>query len=151
MLNCTEKGEEEMAEEKLPTFEEVRAMVGRKKEVVLEIDQNMVRAFCRCIGEPESKWRKEAPPGFLTTGMMSGGRKATEIPVPYRRTVDAGADWEFHKPIEVGDIITTVHEFTDIQDKSSEKGPRALMIFKSTHKNQKGELVAVSTGRLMSF
>ena len=141
-----------MTEEKLPTLEEVRAMVGRKTtEVVLEIDQNMVRAFCRCIGDPETKWREKAPPGFLTTAMISSGRRVLEIPVPYKRMVDAGADWEFYKPIHPGDIITTAHEFTGIQDKSSEKGPRALMIFKSTHKNQKGELVAVSTSRLMSY
>ena len=120
-------------EEKRPTWEETTALIGKKKEEVLEIDKSMLRAFCQCIGDPNPKWQDKAPPGFLTAAMFSAGGPA--IPPPYRRRVDAGGDWEFYKPIKPGDIITTIREFAEVQDKSSEKGPRALLIFKSTHKN----------------
>ena len=140
-----------MTEEKRPTLEEIRARIGEKREEVVEVDKSMIRAFCQCIEDPNPRWQDVAPPGFLTTVKMSGGAVAIDIPEPYKRKVAAGGEWEFYKPIKPGDIITTSHEFSDIQDKSSEKGKRALMIFKSTHKNQKGEVVAVTTGTTMSY
>ncbi|HJX70064.1 MAG TPA: MaoC family dehydratase N-terminal domain-containing protein [Dehalococcoidia bacterium] len=140
-----------MTGEKRPTFEEVKAMVGKKKEEVLEIDKSVIRNFAQCIGDSNSKWKDTAPPGLLTTVIVSGSVIALKIPQPYKRGVAAGADWEFYKPIKLGDVITTVHEFADIQDKSTEKGKRALIIFKSKHTNQKGELVAISTNSVISM
>ena len=140
-----------MSEQKRPTFEEIKAMIGKKKVEVLEIDKSIIRNFSRCIGDPNPKWKDTAPPGLLTTVMLSGGVVALSIPLPHKRGVAAGADWEFYKPIKLGDVITTAHEFADIQDKSTEKGKRALKIFKSKHTNQKGELVAISTNSVMSM
>ena len=140
-----------MTEEKRPTLEEVRALVGRKKEETLEIDKSMLRSFCQCIGDPNPRWQDTAPPGLLITVNLSGGAVAIEVPRPYKRSVAAGADWELFKPIKAGDVITTVHEFAEVQDRSSEKGPRALLIYKSTHKNQRGEMVAVSTNSIMCY
>ena len=140
-----------MAEEKRPTLEEIRSLIGKKKEEVLEIDKSMLRAYCRAVGDPSPKWRDTAPPAFLTAAMITSGFTALSIPAPYKRLVAAGADWEFYKPMKVGDVITTTHEFADIQDKSSEKGPRALLLCKSTHKNQKGEVVAITTSSVMSY
>jgi len=141
-----------MAEQKKPTMEELKAIAGKKKkEEVLEIDRTVIKRYAEAIGDPDPKWKDVAPPGLLTAAMLTGGFPALGIPLPFKRGVAAGGDWEFYKPIKAGDIITTTHEFAEIQDKSSEKGPRALLIFKSTHKNQKGEVVAVSTNTLMSY
>lgn len=71
--------------------------------------------------------------------------------MPYKKGVAAGADWEFYKPIKIGDVITTTHEFADMQDKSTDKGKRFLIIFKSKHTNQNGELVAVSTNSVFTM
>jgi acyl dehydratase len=141
-----------MAEEKEPTIDELRAAVGKAKtEEVLEIDKSMIRAFCESTEDTNPKWYDTAPPGLLTAVMLSGSYPALKTPMPFKRGVAGGGDWEFYKPIKAGDVITTTHEFADIQDKSSEKGPRALLIFKSTHKNQKGEIVAVVTNTMMSY
>ena len=140
-----------MTEEKKPTLQEIKALIGKKKEEKLEIDKSIIRAYCQSIGDRSPKWQDTAPPGLLTTVLLSGSVIALSIPYPFKRGVAAGADWEFFKPIKAGDVITTVHEFADIQDKSSEKGPRVLIIFKSTHKNQKGELVGTSTNSVMSY
>ena len=141
-----------MAEEKKPTIEELKATTGKAKtEEVLEIDKSILRAYCESIEDPNPRWETEAPPGFLTTVWMSGSFPALGTPLPFKRGVAGGGDWEFYKPIKAGDVITTTHEFFDIQDKSSEKGPRALLIFKATHKNQKGEIVAVTTNTMMSY
>ena len=140
-----------MAEAKKPTLEEVKKLIGKKKDEVFEVDKSILRLFNQCIGEADPKWEKTAHPGLLTAAMLSGSVLALGIPYPYKRGVAAGADWEFFKPIKAGDVITTSHEFADVQDKSSEKGPRVLLVFKSTHKNQKGEVVAVSSNNVMSY
>ena len=90
-----------------------------------------------------------APPSLLFAAMFFG--EGFPVDFPCAGVVDMGSDFEFCRPIRPGDVITTVTEFADIQDRSSEKGRRAFMAFKSTHKNQKGELLAISTSRIMSF
>lgn len=134
-----------------PTIEEIRTRIGEKKQDVVEIDKNMLLAYCQCIEESNPKWQDTTPPGFLLMVNMSGGASSIDIPNPFPTKVAAGTDCEYLKPIKLGDTITTSHEFIDIQDKSSAKGPRALMIFKSTHKNQRGEIVAITTGSAMSY
>jgi hydroxyacyl-ACP dehydratase HTD2-like protein with hotdog domain len=141
-----------MAQPKKATVEEIKKLEGKKSQESMEIDQHMIHLFTECIGDPNPVWKKGVvPPGFVTTAMVSGGAMVLGIPIPFPRSVAAGADWEFFKPLKAGDTLQTTHEFFELQDKSSDKGPRALMVYKSTHKNQKGELIAVSTNSIMSY
>lgn len=139
-----------MVQQKRPTLEEFRALVGVKRsETVFEIDKSMISRFCEAVGEPNSKWQETAPPSFLIPSAFLG--EIVKTIWPYPRLVDAGADWEFYKPVRLHDVITTVSELADVQDKSGDKGQRILISLKSTYKNQDGETVAESTGRLMNF
>ncbi|RLC95087.1 MAG: hypothetical protein DRI39_00985 [Chloroflexi bacterium] len=140
-----------MAGPKTGTMEEIRALQGKKAEESMQIDRHMIRLLCDCIGDHSPRWKDTAPPAMIITAMVSGGAMSLGIPIPYKRSVAAGADWDFFKPIKAGDTLYTTHEFYEVQDKSSEKGPRALMVYKSTHKNQNGELVAISTNTIMSY
>ena len=140
-----------MAEIKFANMDEVRTYLGKKRKEEIEIDGTVIRAYCECIGDPNPKWKDTAPPGLVTTAMVSSGAMLLGVPLPFKRSVAGGADWEFFKPIGKGDVIHTSHEFSELQDKTSDKGPRALMIYKSTHKNQKGEIVAISTNTIMSY
>lgn len=140
-----------MTERKLASMDEVRTYLGKKREEEIEIDGTVIRAYCECIGDPNPRWQNTAPPGLVTTAMISSGAMLLGVPLPFKRSVAGGADWEFFKPIKKGDTIHTVHEFSELQDKTSDKGPRALMVYRSTHKNQKGETVAISTNTIMSY
>ena len=141
-----------MAEIKFAPWDEIKVLEGKKMEQVLDIDQHMINLYTQCIEDPSPKWKEGiAPPGLITTAMISSGAVFLGIPLPFKRSVAAGTDWEFLKPLRAGDTLTTIHEFYELQDKSSEKGPRALMVYKSTHKNQNGEVVAVSTNTIMSY
>ena len=139
-----------MAQGKSPTIEELKTMIGRRApETVVEIHKSMFRLFCDCMGETNPKWRNVAHPGLLFEALFFG--EGLPVEFPFAGIVDLGSEIEFRKSIEPGDVITTVTEFADIQDKSGEKGRRALMTFRSTQKNQREEVVAVSTSRMMSF
>jgi len=140
-----------MVERRIAPMDEIKALQGKKSKESMEIDKHMIRLLCDCIEDPSPKWKDTAPPSMITTAMISGGALALGIPLPYKRSVAAGADWDFFKPIKAGDTINTTHEFFELQDKSSDKGPRALMVYKSTHTNQKGEVLAVSTNTIMSY
>jgi len=140
-----------MTERKFGTMDEVKTYLGKQREEEIEIDGTVIRAFCECIGDPSPRWKEIAPPGLVTTAMVSSGAMLLGVPLPFKRSVAGGADWEFFKPIKKGDVIHTVHEFSELQDKTSDKGPRALMVYRSTHKNQKGEIVAISTNTIMSY
>lgn len=140
-----------MTEQKQWSLEEIRSLIGKTIEQTLVVDLSMLRAFCQCIDESDPKWFEPVAPGFFTSVIMSGGYSSLGVPTPYKRTVAAGADWEFLKPVSTGDVITTTHQFSEIQDKTSEKGPRAILVFKSTHRNQKGEIVGISTTNVMSY
>jgi acyl dehydratase len=65
--------------------------------------------------------------------------------------VDGGGDWEFFRPIHIGDKLTIVNEFTGVDDKSNEKRKMLMFSMKSTYTNQKGEVVAAAAGRVMNI
>jgi len=140
-----------MVERRIAPMDEIKSLQGKKSKESMEIDKHMIRLLCDCIEDRNPKWKDTVPPSTITTAMISGGALALGIPLPFKRSVAAGADWDFFKPIKAGDTINTTHEFFELQDKSSDKGPRALMVYKSTHTNQKGEVVAVSTNTIMSY
>ncbi|MCX5998148.1 MAG: MaoC family dehydratase N-terminal domain-containing protein [Chloroflexi bacterium] len=139
-----------MAQQKKPTPEELKSIVGKKgKEAVVGVDKSTVRLYCDCIGDTNPKWQTLAPPGLLCAAMFFG--EGFPVEFPYSGVLDLGSDIEFRRSIAPGDIITTTTEFADIQDKSTDKARRVFLTFKSTHQNQRGDVVAVSTSRIMSF
>ena len=133
------------------SVDEIKTYLGKKREETMEIDGTVIRAFCECIGDTNPAWKNTAPPGLVTTAMISSGAMLIGVPLLYKRSVAGGADWEFFKFIKKGDVINTIHEFSELQEKGSDKGPRLLMVYKSSHRNQKGELVAISTNTIMNF
>mgnify|MGYP001040317647 CR=1 FL=1 len=133
------------------SMEEMKKFVGGKgKPSVFEIDRTMIKRYCEAIGDPSPKWNDTFPPGLLTAAMLMG-EAAAMPPFPYPGIVDAGGEWEFFKPIKVGDIITVVNEFTGVDDKSTEKRKMLLFSMKSTYTNQKKEVVAEARGRVMNL
>ena len=133
------------------SLEEVRALEGKKVETSLVIDQHMIDLYCQCLEDNNPKWKRTSPAGLVLTPMISESAVPVGIPQPLPRAVDAGASWEILRPLRVGDTLHTTHEFVQLQDKSNEKGPRILLLYKSTHKNQQDEVVAVSTNSILFF
>ncbi len=132
-------------------LDEFKAVIGKQgRPTVYEVDRTMIKRYCDTLGENDPKWKDRMPPGILACAKFMGEGVMTP-PWPYPGIVDAGLELEFLKPIKVGDTITIVNEFSNVEDKSSERGKRVLFSMKSTVKNQKGEVVATSTGRVMNI
>jgi len=135
----------------MSSIEELKAVIGQKgAPTTYEIDKSMLRRFCDAIGDNNPKWKEVMPPGLLAAAMFMG-QGPTMPPWPYPGIVDAGLELESFKPIKPSDTITIVNEVHNVEDKSSERGKRLLISFKSTTKNQRGEVVATSIGRVMNI
>jgi acyl dehydratase len=133
------------------SVEELKAAIGKTgRPSNFEIDKTMIRRFCEAIGDKNPKWNEFMHPGLLTAAMLMG--EGAPMPQwPYPGIVDAGLELEFFKPIKPGDVLTVTNELCGVEDKSSEKGKRLLISMKSTTKNQRGEVVATATGRVMNL
>ena len=149
-------------EDKTITIDELRALVGKaEKSEVIEVEKRMIRSVAEAIGDPNPLWNDEAyakkcgyrglvaPPAFLTTAMLSGGR--ADVPLPYKRMLAGGGEWEFYSPITAGDVITCTCKLADVYEREGKGGKMAFLIFETTHKNQKDELVAKSRTTLISL
>ena len=134
----------------MASVEELQALIGKRgPETRIEIEKSMIRLYCDTIGDQNPKWKEVSPPGLLAAAMFMG--EPVPMEWPYPGIVDGGGEWEFFKPIRPGDVLTAVNELSNVEDKSSEKGKRLLISMKTTLKNQRGELVATSTGRVMNI
>ena len=157
-----------MAEIKRPTVEELKAMVGKKEYVdVVEIEKGLVRRFAEAIGDPNPLWRDEeyakktkhegliAPPEIVVSATISGGhiyRDKLEVEAPSERAVAGEGQWEFFQPIRVGDVLTTTHKLADVYERVRKDGSKMVfLVYEETHRNQKGEVVAISRSSIISF
>ena len=148
--------------EKAVTIDELKALVGKEEKTeVIEVEKRMIRMVAEAIGDPNPLWSDEAyakkcgyqglvaPPGFLITAMVSGGR--VDVPMPYKRMLAGGGEWEFYSPIVSGDVITCTCKLGDVYEREGKGGKMAFFVFETVHKNQRDELVAKSRTTLISL
>ena len=55
-----------------------------------------------------------------------------------------GEEWDFHRPVLVGDTITAQRRLGKVEEKDGRSGPFVLIHYETTFTNQRGEVVAVS-------
>ena len=60
------------------------------------------------------------------------------------RTMFGGEEWEFHRPVLVGDTVTAQRRLGAVEEKDGRSGPFVLLHYETTFTNQHGEVVAVS-------
>ena len=131
--------------EEAVTVDGLRGMLGVEgKPAVVEIEKRMVKRFVEAVGDTNSLWQEIAPPGLFFSAMISGSGARPEVPLPFTRVLDGGGEWEFFLPVKIGDIITSVTQFTHLHEREGKTGKMLFLTFETTHKNQKGEVVAKS-------
>jgi acyl dehydratase len=134
----------------MASVEELQALVGQQgRPTVYEVDRSMLRLYADTIDDKNPKWQEVMHPGLLAAAMFMGVGVPMEFPYP--GIVDAGLELQVFKPIKAGDTITITNELSGVEDKSSERGKRLLISMKSGIKNQNGEEVAASIGRVMNL
>lgn len=146
-------------------IENLKKAIGREgKPSVIHMESSMVKSFVEAIEDANPLWQNEeyagktpykgtvVPPQMLVTSMMSGGGTRPELPpILFTRVLDGGGEWEFFSSIRVGDTITITTKLKNIRETEGKLGKMLLLFFETTHKNQKGEIVARSQGTQISY
>ena len=155
-----------MAEDSVIT-DEMRAAIGVESEPSeYEIEKEAIRRWAEAIGDTNPLYRDEeyakskgyrniiAPPGFIAnyaypTKVGEGGRRGFRS--PFAMVLNGGNEYDFFKPIQAGDKITSTTKLAELREREGRLGKMLFMINETTYKNQDGEIVAKSRGTIISY
>jgi acyl dehydratase len=146
----------------VPVSDEVlaalRAAIGvRGPAVSHRIELGAIRRFVESIGDDNPLYTDAefarttrfggiiAPPTFLCT-LRSG---SVLPPINFGRvTLNGGNEYEWHRPVRPGDVITAQSQLADVRAVDGRSGSMLILTTETRYTNQDDELVAVgrSTG-----
>ena len=118
--------------------------------------RDAIRHFCQGIGDHNPLYQDEeyalhtrygaiiAPPAFLYSVYWCSGRTGG---LPGVHGFHAGNDWEWYRPIFLGDRISVQEQFTGLEEKESRFAGRTLIQSSVCHYyNQRAEVIARCKG-----
>ena len=139
-----------------------RSLKGKEyQEVTFEVTRPEVVAFAEAIGEGNPIYRdaeaaktagypeQVAPPTFITRiQIMTSGQVVLdqELGLDYTRVVHGEQQYDWRRPLVVGDLVTTTPRLADIYA----KGPNEFLVIEADIKDRSGETVIVARSTLLS-
>jgi len=125
--------------------------------VTMAVELGKEREFARAIKDDNPIYFDEelakreaggimAPPTFLMTiGFWDDGRGRPKLDMDLRRLLHGEQEFEYLKPIHVGDVLTAISKVEKVFEKQGSRGGTMTFGVTATEfRNQKGELVAIS-------
>ena len=147
--------------------DEMKAAVGVESEPsVYEIERSSIRRWAEAIGDDNPLYRDEeyarskgyrsivAPPGFIAQyafPVKAGGGGRRGFNSPFSRNLNGGNEYEFFKPVQAGDTITSTSKLAQLFERDGRMGKMLFSISETTYKNQDGETVAKARGTGISY
>jgi acyl dehydratase len=131
------------------------------QEVQLPVERDRVIQFCDAIGEYDPIYRDDeaartagypgqlAPPTFATVmQIMTSGQVVLdqELGLDYSRVVHGEQEYEYRRPLVVGDVMKATPRIADIYAKKSNE----YLVIEAEIKDQSGETVVVARSILLS-
>lgn len=140
-----------------------KSLVGRTgKPFTMPIEWSKVREFARAIRDPNPAYfdpelaKMEAggvpiPPTFLqVAAFWQDSESVPTVSFDLRRILHGEQEFEFFKPIFVGDLLTGTARISDVFEREGGRGGKmTFMVTEIEYKNQKGEKVAIARGTLI--
>jgi acyl dehydratase len=130
-------------------------------ELDFEVERDRVTQFSVAVGEDDPRFLEEgaaraegfpeqlAFPTFATVvGILVSAQVVTdqELGLDYTRVVHGEQEYEWKRPIVVGDVLKAVPRIADIYS----KGPNEFIVIEAEITDANGEVVCVSRGTLLS-
>jgi acyl dehydratase len=131
------------------------------EEVSLTVARDQVVQFADAIAEDGAVFRdageaiaagysdQVAPPTFVTKIQIMSSAQVVldqELGLNYMMVVHGEQEFEWSRPVVVGDVLTAVPRIADIYA----KGPNEFLVIEAEVKDGSGEVVAVSRTTLLS-
>ena len=158
-------------------LEEARKHIGREtrsSQGRYPVEYDPIRRFCHMSGDanplfldPEYARKTKhgevvCPPLFVgyfgSGGLWPPSQETTpkrapalpDVPTPGDKAINMSTDWEFFRPVKVGDRLSSVNRIADVFIKAIRLDPKAFWIVtEATYSNQYGEVVAKSRNTLL--
>jgi len=130
-------------------------------EVTFTVDQGRVAQFADAIGEDRPAFRDSeaarglgypaqlAPPTFVTVlQIMTSGQAVVdpELGLDYSRVVHGEQEYEWSRPVRVGDELRTTPRIADVYS----RGPNEFLVIEAEIKDQSGEPIVLARTTLLS-
>ncbi len=147
--------------------EEMRALIGvETPPYVVEVEKGDLCRFVEATGEThplytDADWAKTTrhggvifPPTFFCPDPIVAAQLAgLKRPWPFKYSIDGGTEWEFHRPVRVGDTLRLTSRITDLYEKqgSPQTGRMLFTIIEVRCVNQRDELVGVARGTAIVY
>lgn len=142
--------------------EEMKQCIGLvDPPAIYEVEKGAIRRYAEAVGDDNPLYRNEAyaskspyggiiaPPGFfgwpvgeVPIGGAIGKAITAAMNAGYFRILDAGKSYDFFLPVRPGDTLVGTPQIEDIAEKEGKSGPMYVISFKTTFRNQNGDLVA---------
>ncbi|HEV8421158.1 MAG TPA: MaoC family dehydratase N-terminal domain-containing protein [Actinomycetota bacterium] len=131
------------------------------QEVSLMVERDQVLQFAEAIGEDAPSFRdpeaakqaghaeQVAPPTFVTKIQIMSSAQVVldqDLGLNYMMVVHGEQEFEWGRPVVVGDTLTAVPRIADIYA----KGPNEFLVIEAEVRDGSGEIVAVSRTTLLS-
>ncbi len=156
-----------MAQDSVIT-DEMRSLIGVESEPsIFEIEKEPIRRWAEAIGNSNPLYRDEeyaketkyggiiAPPGFVGNYSypVKAGGQPRRVQSPFWRVLNGGSEYEFFKPVRVGDILTATSQLAELFERQGRPGIGRMLfqVTETTYKNQNGEVVVKTRNTGISY
>ena len=116
--------------------------------VTATVEAGHVRRFAEAIGDPNPRWKAEAPPTFLVA-LVAAATHLDDAEDFGKGWLNGGNRFEYFKPVMIGDQITGRTHIADVFDKAGSSGDLLFIVSETRYTNQRGELVATLRGTII--
>jgi hypothetical protein len=123
--------------------ERLRARIGEAAPYPNEatVEDGHLKRFAEAIGDPNPRWKTEAPPTFLVA-LAPASMHLAEAEEYGKGWLNGGNRFEYFEPVKVGDTVTATGRVADVYEKTGSSGNLLFIIFETAYVNQDGRTVA---------
>jgi hypothetical protein len=122
--------------------ERLRARIGKgEPSTEATVEAGHLKRFVEAIGDPNPRWKSEAPPTFLVA-LVPVSMHLEEAEEYGKGWLNGGNRFEYIEPVKVGDRITATGQVADVYEKTGGSGSLLFIIFETDYVNQHGRTVA---------
>jgi hypothetical protein len=127
-------------------IERLRARIGKPAPPAeATVEAGHLRRFVEAIGDPNPRWKSEAPPTFLVA-LVPVSMHLEEAEDYGKGWLNGGNRFEHMESVRVGDRITATGQVAEVYEKTGGSGSLLFIIFETVYVNQHGRTVAKLRG-----
>ena len=122
--------------------ERLRARIGVDgQSTEATVEAGHLSRFAEAIGDPNPRWKVEAPPTFLVA-LAPASMHLEEAEEYGKGWLNGGNRFDYIEPVRAGDRIKATGRVADVYEKHGSSGDLLFIIFETEYVNQEGRTVA---------